>query len=1216
MPLATKLGHRPTVGYLAPGIYEDNSLAIWSGIVEVARAADVNVLCFAGNQLREPRDFSSQANAIFELVDTTRLDGLVIWTSSLSSYVGRDAIQRFCAQFRPLPIIAIGMTLPGIPGVLLDSYGGMRTLVTHLIADHGRRRLAYISGPAGHREAVERYRAYCDILAESGLPLDPALVTPPYPWDEQFGQEAITLLLDERQAQFDAIVSVNDELALGALRALLARGVRVPDDVALVGFNNTRHGRIVSPSLTTVPIRMQERGRQALRMLLARLAGEAVPEEVMLPTHPVLRRSCGCPDAAVAQAAAAITRLPSGGPAEASGTAQLAAVRPRIIEAMEQALETSAEAPRGMADLGDAFLTDVLGGTLGAFLALLESRLREVVEARGDVLAWQGTISALRRAALPCLLGHDPLLLRAEGLWHAARVMIGRWAWHAQAHGDWLVRQQANGLYAIGRGMTASGGPAEMMDILARELPQLGISSCYVALYEERGQPTEWCRLALAFDATGRAALDRAGQRIRARELASGLLLPAGCSQQLVVMPLYFRDEHLGFLMLAGSWRDGAFYQELQGQISSALKSVLLLEENIALYHQAIQAQQVAQEGQSLAEEASQLKSRFLSVVSHELLTPLVLLVGLSEMMLRESPGNRPALPEPYRQDLARIHISAQQLGGLVRDVLDLARSQVGQLKLTKKAVDLGEVLKPVILVGEEMARSKGLAWQAEIAPDLPPVSGDPARLQQVALNLVTNAVKFTERGQVCLRVEANAEAVTASVSDTGLGVPLAEQEVIFDEFRQSERTATRGYGGLGVGLAICRQLVLLHGGEIGVRSSGEENGGATFFFTLPAMTEGLAEGGGAPLPSQEVLLLTAQAGGGEPLQAHLSRQGFQVERLVVGEGDAWLPQVLAARPGAVVLDLQPTSELGWQLVALLKQNPATQDIPVLFYTLREERDAGSMLAFDYLVKPMGAAALAHALQRLGLDSARCEDDRKILVVDDDPAILALHSHIVQTHFPDCQVLTAENGRRALEILRDHRPTLVLLDLMMPELDGAGVMAAMQADARLHDIPVIVLTAQSLTQEEMARLNRGVAAVLQKGVFTVQETLAHIEQALARDRRLGSEMQRLVRKAMAFIHEHYSEPISREEIAAAAGVSPRHLTRSFAQETGVTPIDYLNRYRVAQARRLLDEADERNITEVMGAAGFADSSYFARVFRREVGVSPSAYQRGERPHAS
>jgi YesN/AraC family two-component response regulator len=294
-----------------------------------------------------------------------------------------------------------------------------------------------------------------------------------------------------------------------------------------------------------------------------------------------------------------------------------------------------------------------------------------------------------------------------------------------------------------------------------------------------------------------------------------------------------------------------------------------------------------------------------------------------------------------------------------------------------------------------------------------------------------------------------------------------------------------------------------------------------------------------------------------------------------------------------------------------LKSHPATQDVPVLFYSLTQERDSGSLLEVDYLTKPLGRTELAQALARHGTFSVSPTEGglpRTILIVDDDPGTLEIHSRIVQSQSSSYRVLQAHNGREALETLQETRADLVLLDLMMPELDGFGVLQAMREHEHTRSIPVIVLTAQVLSEADMARLNQGVAIVLEKGLFSVEETLAHVEAALARNRKLGSETQRLARKAMAYLHTHYPEPISRESVARYVGVSEDYLTRCFHQEVGVAPMAYLNRYRVNRAKALLEAARD-SVEEIAVAVGFSDAHHFRRVFRREAGMSPSAYQR-------
>ena len=261
--------------------------------------------------------------------------------------------------------------------------------------------------------------------------------------------------------------------------------------------------------------------------------------------------------------------------------------------------------------------------------------------------------------------------------------------------------------------------------------------------------------------------------------------------------------------------------------------------------------------------------------MSHELRTPLSLIVGTIEMMQREEQERGVALPEDHRRDLASIHASAQHLAHLIADVLDLASSQAGELRLTREPMQLSDLLARVITLAEPMAREKGLTWETEFPPHLPLVLGDRTRLQQVILNLVSNAVKFTEQGSVSLWVEIGKKEVVIAVSDTGLGIPAAEQETIFNEFKQSERTARRGYGGMGLGLAISRRLVELHGGQIGVLSTGSDGAGSTFYFTLPILTTPAGDPRGPGVWAQTVVVLTEHAGEGITLTNYLLGRGF-----------------------------------------------------------------------------------------------------------------------------------------------------------------------------------------------------------------------------------------------------------------------------------------------------------------------------------------------------
>ena len=541
--------------------------------------------------------------------------------------------------------------------------------------------------------------------------------------------------------------------------------------------------------------------------------------------------------------------------------------------------------------------------------------------------------------------------------------------------------------------------------MLASDLPAIGIQDAIVGYYEaDADDPVACSVLQTTVQSNSGLSRPEEGVRFPSRRFSPGALYGPEQPHQLAVLPLKIHTELSGFVAFETSNLDPC--ADIVRQLGAALRGV-------RLYREAIDARQ-------LAEEANRLKSRFLSVVSHELRTPLNLITGLSKIVLDdyETLKERPQVGagEILKNDLQRIFISAQHLDGLIRDVLDLASSDMGQLKLVREPFDVATVLEAVSVIGEQLATDKGLSWRVEIADALPRVWGDRARLRQVVLNLVNNAIKFTTHGQVCLTARINQGRIIISVKDTGLGIPLHEQNVIFDEFRQSERTTARGYGGLGLGLAICRKLVELHGGEIGVCSSGNEGEGSEFFFTLPVI-ETQPEPSGLRGPSSEaqsVLLLVKDAGGGAFLKSDLVRRGYEVELCVIEEESDWLTSLLLLAPDTVVLDLGLASERGWEILKIMKENPAAKDIPVLFYSLSGDNDHGSLLEIHYLTKPVGTAAMTEMLASQGFFLAEGEQAARgsILIVDDEPSMLELHARIVKPSFRAIVCYWLETGGR------------------------------------------------------------------------------------------------------------------------------------------------------------------------------------------------------------
>ena len=722
---------------------------------------------------------------------------------------------------------------------------------------------------------------------------------------------------------------------------------------------------------------------------------------------------------------------------------------------------------------------------------------------------------------------------------------------------------------------------------LAQHLPEMGVDRAWIVLFGSEDQyPQAWSTANNVID------LDKPPLHFPTQEFPPQGMFDQASPLTLALIPLVHQSGQLGFAVFGTENFDlyGAIVQQVAGALNTA-----------GLYRQAI-------EGRRLAEEANRMKSRFLSTISHELRTPLSLIVGLSGMLLRENEEGDSPLPEPTRKDIDRIHAYSQHLGGLIGDVIDLAVSDAGQLRLNFEHVDLGQTLRLVAESGSQLAAEKGLTWEANLPESGPWVWGDQTRLRQVVLNLINNAIKFTASGGVYLRITENPDSVSITVQDTGLGIPLDEQQAIFDEFRQSDRSIARGYGGLGLGLAICKRLVEMHGGAITVFSTGLEGSGSTFSFSLPTVPPPLnkVQSFDRLMPADpRVLVLTNVPSTSERLCDHLRHRGFEVQIALIQRDFDWRSQLGIQPPETIVLDISTDPALGWQVLKDIKGNQNLSGIPVMFFSTSQFE--GSLFELDYLTKPIEIYELTKALDQNWLMADPGRTTCNILVVDDEPGTLDMHARIVQAHSASNRVLKARDGKEALDILHHENVDLVLLDLQMPVMDGFEVLEAMRAMESTRKIPVIVVTGKVLTEAEMERLNQGVAAVLAKGLFSIEETIGHISTALEQKRRISGEAKRLVRLAMVYLHQNYSEPISRRDIAKHIGITEDHLTFCFRQELGITPILYLQRYRINQAKQLLKNSNQ-NITKIAFNVGFSDSGYFSRIFRRETGMSPEKFR--------
>jgi adenylate cyclase len=604
-----------------------------------------------------------------------------------------------------------------------------------------------------------------------------------------------------------------------------------------------------------------------------------------------------------------------------------------------------------------------------------------------------------------------------------------------------------------------------------------GMSEDLIAAVKDR-------RIGLGETMVSQAALQRRSMQLAdAKEDTSSLVLDviqrAGF-RALLTVPLLGADRIVGALVVRRK-EPGEFPQSTIDLLETFGAQSVLAIQNARLFHE------IEEKSREL-ELVSEHKSRFLASMSHELRTPLNAIIGLTEMMAANTTrfGTEKAL-EP----LNRVHRAGLHLLGLINQVLDLSKIEAGKLELIPESVNLASLIDEVLGTARQLAEQNKNRLVIEAEDNLGAVTVDPMRLRQILLNLLSNACKFTKDGTVALRVRKVADGrswIEFAVSDTGIGMTAEQQAKLFEEFSQADRTTAQRFGGTGLGLAITRKLARMMGGDVTVAS--EPGKGSVFTVRLPGSSDiparTLVEGGRQP-HADCVLVIDDDATARELLGDQLKAEGFSV--VTASDGLEGLKLAKELRPSVITLDVIMPDLDGWSVLAALRQDSELAEIPVIMVTiLDQQRRAVALGAAGYLTKPIDREQLHRLIDRF---RAPAQPTRVLLVEDDALQRERMRSWLESQYWT---VQEAANGKEALDRLHHSKPDLILLDLMMPEMDGFQVVATLQKEPDWRNIPVVVITALDLDAKDRERLNRGVQSVLVKETFRPADLVERIRR--------------------------------------------------------------------------------------------------------------------------
>jgi len=797
---------------------------VWPPFARFARELNEDLFIFPGGHLSSRGDLDNLRNHIYSLVNGKNVDGVILYSTCIKGKeTTEDEFKKFCSDLEPLPIVSMNYKIPGHPSVLSDCYTGTKELTKHCIENHGAKRIAFINGPASHRDVLERLRGYKDAISEAGLSsdLDNLLITDSFSWSN--GQKAAAQLFEERKLKpgydFDTIIGANDDMTVDAIDYFSMRGFHVPRDYHALGFDNSLKSIFPESQLSTVKSSYKEMSSEAFRVLINYIGKkgslDSFPiEDVILPTKLVIRNSCGC----------------------GSSRYQLEE-EDHTDDFCEPDEETMITRINEHLELDEKEVKIFIAPVVRAWFGISKQNNFKSTNLSVEDIFFHRFEKAIARFFI---VNRDSgLLLRLlqdlfnSGLVSASQFrkfepvalkIINKIWGRSSIHAQYERKGQDVALNSLRFELLETRDRDSLLKSMAKHLPKIGIETAGIVLYID-DKTSLWV-----------GSYSPGGiNSIKEQPFPADIFVPEPLKHMFsngvfMIQPLFIKERALGYFIHTVSDDNGSIYEELRSTISYALKGIFRFEEVVEAQQkvlESIEQNRILVLQKEAAQAASEAKTQFLANVSHEIRTPMNAVLGMAELMLSENLNDR---QRHYAED---IKTSAMSLLNIINEILDISKIQSGKIGLVPVHYNFISFVDNIGSMMHFLIKSKNVAFDIDMQGDIPRyLYGDNARLRQILLNILSNAAKFTEKGYVRLSISVTDKDIRFTVTDTGMGIMTDDLQSLFDAFKQADAVRNRDYKGTGLGLTITKALVEMMNGKIEVESVLGQ--GTTVYVVIP----------------------------------------------------------------------------------------------------------------------------------------------------------------------------------------------------------------------------------------------------------------------------------------------------------------------------------------------------------------------------------------------